>query len=258
MFGWFGNKKTPTQTVCTSVTFSEAEIPDNVVVYAIGDIHGRADLLEGKLAKIRNDKVANLQQKTVVYLGDLVDRGLQSKQVIDLILAHQDSSLQQVWLMGNHEEFMFKFLDDPKNSLEWWGYGGAETLLSYNVQVTPGVFSGKKAVKAAQDLRSAMADAGHDSFLRGFRDSLEIGDYLFVHAGVDPERPFTEQGPETLRWIREPFLSHAAPLARVIVHGHTVVEEPVIRVNRVGIDTGAYSSGNLTCLRLENTSYRFL
>ncbi|OSQ40942.1 hypothetical protein TMES_01480 [Thalassospira mesophila] len=240
------------------MTFDEAAIPDNVVVYAIGDIHGRADLLERKLAKIRDDEVAVSQQKTVIYLGDLVDRGLQSKHVIDLILAHQDSALQQVWLMGNHEEFMFKFLDDPENNLEWWGYGGAETLLSYNVSVAPGAFNGKKAVKASQDLQSAMADAGHEPFLRGFRDSFEVGDYLFVHAGIDPERPFADQGPETLRWIREPFLSHASPLARVVVHGHTVVEEPVIRVNRVGIDTGAYYSGNLTCLRLEKTGYRFL
>ncbi|OSQ41778.1 metallophosphoesterase family protein [Thalassospira sp. MCCC 1A01428] len=258
MFGWFRKKSKPTQSVKKQVSLDEASVPADVVVYAIGDIHGRADLLEKKLVKILADPVLPSQSKTVVYLGDLVDRGLKSKHVIDLILDQQKAGLRQIWLMGNHEEFMLRFLDDPENSLEWLGYGGAETLLSYNVSVAAGAFNNAKAVKASEDLRAAMADAGHDRFIADFRDSYELGDYLFVHAGIDPERPIAGQGPDILRWIREPFLSHAAPLAKVVIHGHTVGDEPVVRHNRIGLDTGAYYSNKLTCLRLEGRGYRFL
>lgn len=259
MFGWFGKKSRPTQSVKKQqVSLDDAAVPADVVVYAIGDIHGRADLLEKKLAKIDADPTAPSQSKTIVYLGDLVDRGLKSKHVIDLILAHENKGIEQIWLMGNHEEFMLRFLDDPENSLEWLGFGGAETLLSYNVSVAAGAFNGKKAIKASEALQAALAEAGHEDFIARFRDSFELGDYLFVHAGIDPEKPIAGQGPEILRWIREPFLSHAAPLAKVVVHGHTVGEEPVVRNNRIGLDTGAYYSNTLTCLRLEKTNYRFL
>lgn len=262
MFGWFGKKKRPTESTATmkagKIGLDQAVIPENVVVYAIGDIHGRADLLERKLARIKADPVTPHQKKTVVYLGDLVDRGLKSREVIDLILAHEAQDLDQVWLMGNHEEFMVRFLAEPENSMEWLTYGGAETLLSYNISVAAGAFNAKKAIKAAEDLQAAMQDAGHDRFFARFQDSFELGDYLFVHAGIDPEKPIAGQGPEILRWIREPFLSFSGTLPKVVVHGHTVTDEPTVRNHRIGLDTGAYYSGQLTCLRLEGRDYRFL
>ncbi len=263
MFGWFGKKKQPTETTIRSkagkVGLDQASVPEGVVVYAIGDIHGRADLLEQKLARIMADPVTGSQKKTVIYLGDLVDRGLKSRQVIDLILAHEEThEIDQVWLMGNHEEFMVRFLEDPENSMEWLTYGGAETLLSYNISVAAGAFNAQKAIKAAEDLQVALQEAGHDHFFARFKDSFELGDYLFVHAGIDPEKPIAGQGPEILRWIREPFLSFSGTLAKVVVHGHTVTEEPTVRNHRIGLDTGAYYSGQLTCLRLEGRDYRFL
>ncbi|AUG54556.1 metallophosphoesterase family protein [Thalassospira marina] len=263
MFGWFGKKNKPTQSAAKPagnrrVGLDDASVPEAIVAYAIGDIHGRADLLEQKLTKILADPVKEGQKKTIIYLGDLVDRGLKSRQVIDLILSHEDQDIDQVWLMGNHEEFMVRFLDDAPNSLEWLTYGGAETLLSYNVSVAAGAFNAEKAIKVSEDLNAAMQAAGHDRFFTRFRDSFELGDYLFVHAGIDPERPIAGQGPEILRWIREPFLSFSGALPKVVVHGHTVTEEPTVRNHRIGLDTGAYYSNKLTCLRLEGRDYRFV
>ncbi|MDG4720108.1 MULTISPECIES: metallophosphoesterase family protein [Thalassospira] len=257
MFNWFSKKRADKPSSKT-VLLGEALIPDGQVVYAVGDIHGRADLLRAVIEKIDRDEVPTGSVKTVVYLGDYVDRGPESKAVIDLLIASQKAGARQHVIMGNHEEFLMRFLDDPVGSTSWLTYGGAETLLSYGVGMPPGVMTPEKLAKAAEDLLDKLDESGHLGFYRALEDAVVFGDYYFTHAGINPDQPIDQQTGESLRWIREPFLGHMGGYSHIVVHGHTITEEPVFRPNRIGIDTGAYHSGNLTCLRLEQNSYSIL
>lgn len=258
MFKWLSKKSKDEQPSKQSVLLGEAAIPEGQVVYAVGDIHGRADLLKFALEKIHADEVTADQVKTIIYLGDFIDRGPDSAAVIDILLAQTASGLQQHLIMGNHEEFLIRFLEDPMGGMSWLTYGGAETLLSYGVGMPPGVMSEGKLSKVAEDLAETLDTRGHLAFYRGLKDSITVGDYYFTHAGINPELRLDKQTGEHLRWIREPFLSHPSGYSHVVVHGHTVTDEPVFKPNRIGIDTGAYHSGVLTCLRLEQNSYTIL
>lgn len=227
-------------------------IPDGQRIYAIGDIHGRLDLLDELLAMIAADDAARAPAAaTVIFLGDLVDRGPDSAGVVERLrqLAETDSRLR--FLTGNHEEvFHHAVQDDGVESLKFFcRIGGRETILSYGIS---------EAAYNAMDypeLKIALTDLvpeSHLAFIAGFEDMIEIGDYLFVHAGIRPDVPLPEQRPRDLRWIREPFLSHASPHCRMIVHGHTILPDIDYQPNRIGLDTGAYASGKLTAIGLEN------
>lgn len=236
-------------------------VPDGTRVYAVGDIHGRADLLAALHERIREDAAASdAGRKLVVYLGDYVDRGAESKQVIDLLLDRPLEGFEAVHLKGNHEAFMLDFLSDPLVAQVWIANGGGATLASYGVEY--GHLMGRPlGMEEIDDLRQALTEALPERH-RAFLDNLALhhreGDYLFVHAGIRPGVPVERQDEEDLVWIRDEFLDSAADHGFVVVHGHTIEWDPVVRSNRIGIDTGAFASGTLTALVLEGEERDFL
>lgn len=240
------------------MNFGRRRVPEGRRVYAVGDVHGRDDLLSRLHRLIAEDAAAaGAARNTLVYLGDYIDRGPASRQVLDRLTGDPLPGFDAVFLKGNHDEFLRRFLEDGAPSDTWLANGGVATLASYG-------FEGVRPVAgpgALDDMRRDLArrlGATHLGFLRGVRLFHTIGDYLFVHAGVRPEIPLAEQDPFDLMWIRGGFLDWDGPLERIVVHGHTVTPVPDVRPNRIGIDTGAYVSGHLTCLVLEGGSRRFL
>jgi serine/threonine protein phosphatase 1 len=225
----------------------------------VGDIHGRADLLHTMHRLIAEDAALLTPgtSKVVVYLGDYVDRGLESRRVIDLLIHDGLADFQTVHLFGNHDAWLLSFLVDASIGPIWLRYGGDATMVSYGVQLGIPREDVRYYELLQNDLRQRIPRR-HVEFLQSLELSFESGDYLFVHAGVDPARPLGQQATDDLLWIREPFLSSKRDLGRVVVHGHTVESEPIVRPNRIGIDTGACWTGCLTCLVLEERAFRFL
>jgi serine/threonine protein phosphatase 1 len=237
-----------------------ARVPDGTRLYAIGDIHGRDDLLARLVREIRQDAstTAPGMRRVIVYVGDYVDRGMESRQVIERLLAAPPDGFEAVYLLGNHEEAFLDFLDGAPIAFDWFRYGGLETLYSYNVSVNRQV---ARPVDI-EDVRSraiAAVPASHVAFLRSCKLWHIEGDYMFVHAGVRPGVPLDQQQAVDLLWIRDDFLgSRADHDGKVIVHGHTICERPEVGRNRINVDTGAYATGRLTCLVLEGDTRRFL
>lgn len=228
-----------------------AKIPDGQRVYAIGDIHGRADLLAGMIAAIDADDLARgSAQTTVVLLGDLIDRGPDSAGVIRLAREWQQKRPVRI-LMGNHEEMFLDALEQEEVMRHFLRFGGREMLLSYPLD--PMDYTRAELGEVA-DLARAVIPEQDITFIRSFEDQVELGDYLFVHAGIRPGVALADQRRADLRWIREAFLDHDKSFGRVVVHGHTISDSAQIRHNRIGIDTGAYRSGRLTALGLEGTN----
>lgn len=236
-----------------------ALVPQGQRVYAIGDIHGRLDLLDALLTAIDADDASRpAARTTLILLGDLVDRGPDSAGVIERarrLLANPGGGRTVRILCGNHEEMFVRSFDEVEMLRPFLRHGGKETLYSYGVD--------KRALTAAEledaqaMMQAAVPQADRD-FIATFEDMVTIGDYAFVHAGVDPLTRLDEQRASTLRWIREPFLSHDEQFGKVVVHGHTITEDAVLRANRIGIDTGAYASGRLTALALEGAERRLI
>ena len=227
-------------------------------LYAVGDIHGRADLLESLIEQIAADAARYPDTaKRLIFLGDYVDRGPASSAVIDLVLHDTPPGIEVVPLMGNHEEMMLRFLADIAVGRTWMMNGGDATLRSYGVE-PPSMFSGAPALHRAQQHFAERLPARHLSFLEGLAISHTEGDYLFVHAGVRPGVPLDRQRTEDLLWIRDEFLDSDRDFGKIVVHGHSISLDPEFRSNRIGIDTGAYRSGQLTCLVLEGTGRRLL
>lgn len=220
-------------------------------VYAIGDVHGRLDLLEDLCDLIYEDARAGPEEPTtVVFLGDLVDRGPESARVIDLVLKLKSEAPWRVEVLkGNHEQAMLLFLEDPNFAPTWIQHGGGPTLASYGV-FPPTGRADEAAWAAVRDAFAAALPAEHLAFLRSLRLYLEWGDYLFVHAGVRPGVPLERQTEQDLLWIRQEFLSRTKASDRVVVHGHTPAEAPQLTRWRIGVDTGAYATGVLTAVRL--------
>jgi len=228
-----------------------AAIPAGQRVYAVGDVHGRADLFEALAAAIEaDDKARGAAETTVILLGDLIDRGPDSAGVIAAVRDWQRRRRVRV-LMGNHEEMFLDALTDLEVLRPFLRFGGRETVLSYGIDRS--AYVAAELPECLAMIRAAVPEADL-AFIRGFEDRIVIGDYLFVHAGVRPGVPLDQQRLQDLRWIREPFLSHPADLGMVVVHGHTIFDAPDIRHNRIGIDTGAWSTGRLTALGLEGTA----
>jgi serine/threonine protein phosphatase 1 len=226
-------------------------LPAGERVYAIGDIHGRRDCLDQLLLAIDDDEKSRpAANTTVVFLGDLVDRGLDSKGVIERV--RQVSNARKcILLMGNHEEILIRAWEGDRQSAGLLHrVGGRETLMSYGVT---------SAEYDACDLGDLAALVGERvppadiSFLRGFIDQWQLGDYLFVHAGIRPGIAFEEQRPSDLRWIRREFLEDDRDHGAMVIHGHSITEDVDERANRIGIDTGAFASGKLTALGIEGT-----
>jgi len=233
-------------------------LPKNHRLYCIGDIHGRLDLLEEAHQKIANDALNFNGIKILVYLGDYVDRGMHSKQVIDCLLGNSFSDFEKMFLLGNHEQVLLQFLrsKEPSIAHDWFRFGGLSTLLSYDVRVQ-GIPTSKDLERLRIEFKEKLP-ATHLGFFDQLVLNYEIGGYFFVHAGVKPKVKLKRQRPEDMLWIREEFLTSDVFHGRVIVHGHSVTDEPEIRHNRIGMDTGAYASGRLTCAVFEDVGCQFL
>lgn len=227
-------------------------MPDGVRVYAVGDIHGRSDLLN-QIFKVIDADLANAPppQAFEVYLGDYVDRGPDSSGVLDLLI-ERSRIRETVCLKGNHEAFMLDVLSEPRKIGDWRQYGGLTTLLSYGLQPSMNP-TPEQQIELVEGLKAALAP-DHLAFLQSLKSSFTCGDYYFVHAGVKPGVPLEAQRDEDRLWIREEFLSCEDHFGRYVVHGHTPVPVPDIRSNRINIDTGAYATGNLTLLSLQGDS----
>lgn len=224
-------------------------------VYAIGDIHGRLDLLERAIAAIGRDTDRHGGEALTVTLGDYIDRGPASRGVIERLAANPFPT-PYIALKGNHETLLEAFLTDPGGGEHWRRLGGLETLHSYGVPVAD-LMLGRNYAEASQRLREALPPH-HLDFLRSLKTSHSLGGYFFCHAGVRPGVPLERQNDDDLMWIRDEFLSSTIDFGKTIVHGHTPVDAPDIRKNRINIDTGAFASGRLTCVVLEESGPRFL
>ena len=235
------------------------ETPPETRVYAIGDIHGRLDLLGELRGRIADDLArAPVARAVVVYLGDYIDRGPASKQVIEALIAEPMAGMMEIHLKGNHEDLLLRFHDSGDLGETWLMNGGGATLASYGVEAAGDPFD---ALWRLDELRGELRrrlPARHLAFLRGLALDHREGGYLFVHAGVRPGIALAAQSAEDRIWIRDEFLSSDADFGAFVVHGHTPRPAPVIKDNRIGIDTMAYRSGTLTCLALEGTERRFI
>lgn len=231
------------------------QLPDGVRIYAVGDIHGRADLLSELFGRIDGDRAEHAAERTIeIYLGDYIDRGPASREVVDLLI-DRAGRREVVCLKGNHEDIALQFLNEPRLFSTWAQIGGRETLMSY----------GLNPIVRRPDEMAALARAfganlpqGHRSFLSALPVFYVGGDFMFVHAGVKPGVPLDRQREADLLWIREEFLTWDAPFGKVIVHGHTPVLEPEFHGNRINIDTGAYATGRLSCVCIEADALRLI
>jgi serine/threonine protein phosphatase 1 len=223
-------------------------LPDGLRIYAIGDVHGRFDLLRATIDKIEADLRTSPAERTIeIFVGDYIDRGPQSREVVDWLLEAPPLGDERICLLGNHEDMLLSALADASDLPIWLQNGGDATLASY----------GARWPASPEAIRAALPER-HLDFYSRLDLTAEFGTYFFVHAGVDPNRPLNDQDPHDLVWIREPFHRSTADFGRIVVHGHTPVIEPDIRGNRINIDTGAVFTGHLTCLVLEGTSRRIL
>lgn len=241
---FFGSRKPQARPV--------PRIPDGLRLYVIGDVHGRADLLEQIAAEIERDRRSWSGETSTVLLGDYIDRGPRSRDVIEMISCGKLG--QHVALKGNHEEMVLAFLEKPDAGLNWLTNGGRETLLSYAVPTSP-ILRVADLPSLSARLNSAMPET-HRAFLQSLRLTFRAGDYLFCHAGVRPGVPLERQREADLLWIRDDFLRSSADHGARVVHGHTPSEEVEIRPNRINLDTGAYLTGRLTCLVLQGAEFR--
>lgn len=228
-----------------------ARLPDGMRVYAIGDVHGRRDLLDLLLEQIiADDRARGAADTQIVFLGDLMDRGPDSSGVIDrAIEVAQMLGDKAHFLMGNHEEvYLGAATGDEKLVRFFCKIGGRETILSYDI--APQDYNELSMEELAARMPELLSKH-HVDFVSGFKDQIVMGDYAFVHAGVRPGVPIEKQRSKDLRWIREEFIVDEAPHDKLIVHGHTITDDVEECPNRIGIDTGAYMSGMLTALCLE-------
>ena len=264
-----------------------AAVPPGTVVYAVGDIHGRADLLARLLDGIRADAARRTAPRRVlITLGDYVNRGPECRAVIDLLRAPGLDGFEVIHLSGNVEQAMLRYLDgEMAIAINWLEYGGIETAASYGVACPQPRRHDEHSLEAMrwhdgyqdaygatlppqpeeiadlETLRQTLTAAlpsEHLAFLRGLRTMWREGGYCFVHAGIVPGVPIEAQAERDCMWIRRRFLDSELDHGAVVVHGHSISPEPEVRHNRIGIDTGAYKSGVLTCLVLDGTERSFL
>jgi serine/threonine protein phosphatase 1 len=234
-------------------------LPKGQLLYAVGDIHGRLDLLRDLRQLIEDDAHARSQatRRTLVFLGDYIDRGPDSSGVVANLIAGTFPGFDTHFLKGNHEAILLNFLGDPLHLDHWLVNGGQATMDSYGVD-TRALAEERARPERWREAFAAALPETHLRFFRTLQLSVTIGDYLFVHAGVRPGVPLAAQSEDDLVWIRSPFLDHAGSFGKIVVHGHTPALLPVIRPNRIGIDTGAVFSDRLTALRLEDRARAFL
>lgn len=230
------------------------------LVYAVGDVHGRLDVLEPLIEIIAADAISlkPTERPLLVFLGDYVDRGPESSGVVERILRlKRKTGFEVRTLKGNHEEALLQFLDDPAFGQTWAEHGGLATLASYGV-FAPGARLEPEVWETLRQAFDQALPATHRKFYQSLELTIEVGDYLFVHAGVRPGVALADQLERDLLWIRGDFLQSNTDFGKVVVHGHTPMEEPQIMSNRMGVDTGAYATGVLTAVRLESSGHKIL
>lgn len=247
------------RTAPVQATIPDSRVPDGICVYAFGDVHGRADLLERLFTKVEADiaQHATDQKVILIFLGDYIDRGFQSRDVVDFLLSDRVAKFQCIFLKGNHEEALLKFMNDPSFGPRWAGYGGLETLTSYSVRPPRIRTIGEEWILACDALNDAMPPE-HKRFFSALEISATIGDYVFVHAGLRPGKPLEDQVEKDALWIREDFLNDTSSFGVIVVHGHTPISSPHRDFRRIGIDTGAYLSGKLTAACFMRSDVRFI
>lgn len=227
-------------------------LPAGWRIYAVGDIHGRLDLLDELLARINADLARRPALRPVyVFLGDYIDRGTSSRETIDRLIEHGKTN-ESIFLKGNHELIAIKCLSDPSLFDQWLRLGGVETLISYGV--FPETLVNGKQIAELQSAFHAALPQTHFRFFRDLQNSFSCGDFFFAHAGVKPNVGLSLQRESDLLWIRGEFLSSSRDFGKIVVHGHTPTSELEVGPNRINIDTGAFATGRLTCLVLEGES----
>jgi serine/threonine protein phosphatase 1 len=248
---WFRRRRPPVPA---------ARLAEGKAVYAIGDIHGRLDLLEQTLSLVAEDAHRHPKDvsRSLVFVGDYIDRGPDSRGVIERLLDDPLPGFTTVRLMGNHEDSLLRFIDRRSDGLAWLTYGGLETLMSYGVAVRKLPPDPATAEELRQATWAALP-AAHEAFLRRCSLHHVEDDYVFVHAGLRPGHALDDQSPQDLLWIRDDFLRSPTPLpGMVVVHGHTICDIAQDKGHRINIDTGAFSSGRLTTLVLRGAATLFL
>lgn len=238
------------------VHFLDAKGPDGLRIYAIGDVHGRLDLL----AKMHNSITVHLEEQPVadwrvIHLGDYVDRGPDSRGVLDFLVAARQRDARVLALAGNHDIAFLDFLADPDPDGLFAHFGGRQTALSYGISMS---FADPGAFADHHEALSMAVPASHRGFVQGLPFSLSIGDFFFCHAGIRPGVALDSQDPQDLIWIREKFLSYSALHPKLVVHGHTPSSEPEVLSNRINVDTGAFMSGLLTALVIEGADKQIM
>ena len=234
-----------------------ATIPEGRRVYAIGDVHGRCDLLKELMAKIiEDDGQRGDAESEIIFLGDLVDRGPDSAGVLDLAMQVKQELGDVRFLMGNHEEVYLAATKGEEKAVRFFNrIGGRETILSYDITMKE--YMELDIAGLAQRIPELFPQE-HIDFVASFEDQIIVGDYAFVHAGIRPGVALSEQKPKDLRWIREDFLSASEAHEKIIVYGHTINDDIVEARSRIGIDTGAYYSNKLTALALQGSERWYL
>jgi serine/threonine protein phosphatase 1 len=243
--------------------------PEGVCLYAVGDIHGRRDLLDQLMELIREDadKLPEGIKPQIIFLGDYIDRGLKSRDVIDFFTSGGADRFDPIYLMGNHEEALLRFLQEASFGNQWARYGGAETLYSYGLAPPNqrASLNSHEEMSAARDAWSRVwsefrsrLPAEHLAFFQSLKPYHIAGDYLFVHAGLRPGVELDQQSIRDMLWIREEFLDDRAHFPQMVVHGHTPMDSVHRDARRIGLDTGAFLTGRLTAARLTGTDVAFL
>jgi len=232
--------------------------PGGAVVYAVGDIHGRLDMLQAIHRAIEADAVQRTGPFKIIYLGDYVSRGPDSKGVLDCLMAQSMPGFAMHYLKGNHEDIMLRFLDgDLIWGRHWLNYGGMEALASFGVTAVTADIADDERMESLRHQFRERVTASQSKFLRSLEIIRREGDYRFVHGGVDPDKPLAAQSENDMIWIRDKFLDSDRDFGAVIVHGHCISPEPTVRHNRIGIDTGAARDMALTCLVVDGTERGF-
>ena len=225
-------------------------------IYAIGDIHGCLNELTSLHKKILTNDKFKVKEDLLIYLGDYIDRGLKSKQVIDQIIKIKNEKIKTIHLMGNHEEFMVNFLFNKSNNIKnWLKFGVDQTFKSYGIEIVEFIKNGFEdtIIDKLRDILLEKMGSEHIDFFMSLKTSYSTEKYLFVHAGIDPRKKLTEQTKEDYLWSRSDiFFDKDFKAEKIIVHGHTPEENIVNYPFRINIDTGCFFSGKLSCVCLND------
>ena len=262
------NQRNATQTIEAEVTdgplyvidqkgmVRRAALPIDTRIYAIGDIHGKINLLTQLIRKIKEDaNIRPIRKVLTVFMGDYIDRGLESKSVIESII-NENGIGEKITLLGNHEKLMLSSLEDVGSMKSWCAMGGIQTMFSYGVDVQDIML--RRGYEVAQVALIEAVPRHHLLWLRGLQSRYEYGDYFFCHAGVNPDRSLSDQDESDLLWIRHKFTNDKRIYPKIIVHGHSPVDHVDIRSNRINVDTGACYTENLSCVALEHDGIRLI